>query len=336
MPVRAWPTRSLAAPIVSPCGILCYRLVIGARSGGVAVRVFVTGATGVLGQSAIVSLIAEGHQVTGLARTAEKAAIVRGLGADARPVQLFDLEQMTRALRGFDAVCNLVTHIPVAGVGMRRGSWKVSDRLRTEGSRIVATAAKEAGVRRLVQESVSLLYADGGDDWITEDALLSVTRAVEPSAVAEANAAGFASASHAPVILRFGQLVGDDKMTRWRLSQARVGRSIGVGEPHGWAHVVHPEDAGAAVAAALTTQGGVYNVGAEPVRRDEMTRVFGEVVGHPEIGFMPRLAVKVAGERLEPLTRSHRVCSDKLHEATGWKPVHHVFDPSWISTVAHR
>jgi nucleoside-diphosphate-sugar epimerase len=300
------------------------------------VRVFVTGATGVLGQSAIVSLVADGHRVTGLARTPEKASIVRDLGAEAQAVQLFDLEQMTDALRGFDAVCNLVTHMPVGRAGMRHGSWKLNDKLRTEGSRVVASAAKEAGVRRLVQESVSLLYADGGDDWITEDSLLSVTRAVEPSAVAEANAAGFESASHAPVILRFGQLVGDDKLTRWRLSQARIGRSIGLGEPLGWAHVVHPEDAGAAVAAALVTPGGVYNVGAEPVRRDEMTRVFGEAVGNPEIGFMPRLAVKVAGERLEPLTRSHRVASGKLHEATGWKPVHHLFDPSWFSAAVCR
>jgi nucleoside-diphosphate-sugar epimerase len=300
------------------------------------VRVFVTGATGALGRSATASLIAEGHSVTGLARSAEKAALVQGLGAEVSHAQLFDLEQMTDALRGFDAVCNLVTHIPVGFAGMRRGAWKVSDRLRVEGSRVVAAAAKAAGVRRLVQESVSLLYADGGDDWITEDGALSVTSAVEPAAVAEANAADFESASHAPVILRFGQLVGDDKLTRWRLSQARVGRSIGLGEPQGWAHVVHPADAGAAVAAALSTPGGVYNVGAEPVRRDEMTRVFGEVVGNPHIGFKPRLAVKVAGERLEPLTRSHRVASGKLHEATGWKPVHHVFDASWLSDLALR
>jgi nucleoside-diphosphate-sugar epimerase len=280
------------------------------------------------------ALAADGHVVTGLARSPEKAEIVRGLGADPLDVQLFDLEQMTDALYGFDAVCNLVTAVPVGRTGLRRSAWRVSDRLREEGSRVVAAAAKQAGVRRLVQESVSFLYADGGDDWITEDSPLCVTSAVEPSAVAEANAAGFASASHTCVILRFGQLVGDDRATRWRLAQARLGRAVGLGEPLGWAHVVHPDDAGAAVAAALTTPGGVYNVGAEPVRRDELVRVFGEVAGQPEVRFMPRLAVKVAGERLEPLTRSHRVSSGKLHEATGWKPVHHVLDPSWLSEVA--
>lgn len=299
-------------------------------------RVFVTGASGVLGQSSIRALVADGHDVTGLARTPDKAAALSLLGAKPIQAPLFDVDAMTEVLEGFDVVCNLVTSIPVGRAGLRRGAWKVSDRVRTEGSRVVVRAARKAGVRRLVQESVSFLYVDAGDEWITERSPLCVTQAVEPSAVAETNATSFESSSHAAVILRFGQIVGDDPMTRWRLLQARAGRSIGLGDPRGWAHLVHPEDAGTAVAAALGAPGGIYNVGAEPTRRDEMTRVFGEIVGHPEIGFLPRFFVRVAGDRLEPLTRSHRVSSDKLHEATGWKPTHHAFDPSWLGDVVAR
>jgi nucleoside-diphosphate-sugar epimerase len=300
------------------------------------VKVFVTGATGVLGHSAISALLTDGHDVAGLARNDEKAAELEAAGARPVEVQLFDPDAMAAALEGYEAVCNLVTHMPVGLSGMRRGAWKLNDRLRTEGSRIVVTAARDAGVRRIVQESVSFLYADGGDAWINETSPLSVTAAVEPSAVAESNASDFASPSRAPVILRFGQFLGDDPATRWRLAQAKSGRAIGLGNPLGWAHVVHPEDAGRAVAAALTAPAGVYNVGAEPVLRDEMTRVFGEIVGHPDVGFMPRLVVKVAGERLEPLTRSQRVSSDRFHEATGWKPLHHVFDASWLHGAASR
>src|SRR3954466_9373610 len=215
------------------------------------VRVFVTGATGVLGMSAIAALQADGHDVTGLARTGDKADVLRGVGADACAAPLFDLNALAAALDGHHAVCNLATHIPVGISGMRRGAWKVNDRLRVEGSRIVSAAARAAGVRRLVQESVSLLYADMGDEWITESSPLSVTDAVEPSAVAESNATAFASPSRAAVVLRFGALVGDDPTTRWRIAQARAGRPIGFGDPHGWMHVVHPEDAGRAVAAAI-------------------------------------------------------------------------------------
>jgi nucleoside-diphosphate-sugar epimerase len=298
------------------------------------VKVFVTGATGVLGRASVAALIDKGHEVWGIARGHDKAAELDAMGATpVVTVPFFDLDAMTDAMTGFDAVCNLVTKVPVGAAGMLPRAWKANDRLRTEGSKVVAQAAREAGVRRLVQESVSFMYADGGDEWITEDSELSVTRTVEPSAVAEANAAEFDCKSRRPIILRFGNLLGDDPRTRWWLAQARAGRPIGIGDPQGWAHVIHPEDAGTAVVAALDAPGGVFNVGADPVRRDEMNQVFAEAVGRSELGFMPKLVVKVGGERLAPWTRSHRISSAKLHEATGWKPVHDVFDTSWLSVA---
>lgn len=294
-------------------------------------KVFVTGATGVLGQSAIAALTADGHEVTGLARNTERAAVVETAGAEVSTAQLFDLEAMTAALDGFDVVCNLATSIPTGLSGFRKGAWKVNDRLRVEGSRIVVQAAKAAGVRRVVQESVSLLYADGGDEILTEASPLAVTRAVEPSAVAESNVADFEGPSRVAVILRFGQLIGDDAMTRWRLSQARSGRAIGLGDPQGWAHVLHADDAGTAVAAALLAPAGVFNVGADPVRRDELTHVFGEAVGRGDPAFLSKLVVKLAGERLELMSRSQRVSSDLFHETTGWKPRYDAFNTSWLN-----
>ena len=300
-------------------------------------KVFVTGATGVLGRFAVHALLGDGHQVTGVARGIDKARVARGAGATpAACVHLFDVEKLTEALRGFDVVCNLATHIPVGAAGLRRGSWRVNDRLRSEGSRTVAAAAEAAGVRRLVQESVSFLYTDGGEGWISETSPLSVTRALEPAAVAESNATSFASASREAVVLRFGSVVGDDPATKWLLDRARAGRPIGFGQAESWAHLVHPEDAGTAVAAALNAPGGVYNVGADPVRRGAMLGVFGEVVDRASVGFLPRLVVKMAGERLEPLARSHRISSAKLHEVTGWKPAHPVFEPRWITPPIER
>jgi len=295
------------------------------------VKVFVTGATGVLGHAAVTALLNDGHEVAGLARTEAKAAELAASGAEPVEVSFFDQAALTRSLDGFDAVANLATHFPVGVAGVRPGAWKLNDRLRVEGSKIVAQAAHDAGVRRLIQESVSFLYADGGDEWITEDSTLSVTRSLDPAAVAEANAMAFGCHSRHAVVLRFGNVVGDDPATTWRLSMARAGRPIGLGDPHGWAHVVHPEDAGAAVSAALGAPDGVYNVGAEPVRREEMSRVFAQAVGRDQIGFMPGLLVRVGGDRLAPFTRSHRVSSDRLHEATGWKPRYDTFDETWLT-----
>lgn len=299
-------------------------------------KVFVTGATGVLGRFAVHALLGDGHQVTGVARGIDKARELESAGATPAAVHLFDSEALTDVLRGFDVVCNLATHIPVGMAGIRPGAWRVNDRLRSEGSRVVALAAEAAGVRRLIQESVSFLYTDGGEEWITETSPLTVTRTLEPAAVAEANATGFSSASRESVVLRFGNLVGDDASTSWLLERARAGRPIGFGDATSWAHLVHPEDAGSAVAAALHAPGGVYNVGADPVRRGVMLSVFGEMVGQPHVGSMPRLLVKMAGERLEALARSHRIASTKLHDMTGWKPSHPVFDREWVTTPSPR
>ena len=299
-------------------------------------KVFVTGATGVLGNFAVKALLADGHEVIGLARCDENARALAAAGVTPASAHLFDVHGLTSAIDGCNAVCNLATHVPVGMTALRPGAWRVNDRLRTEGSKAVAAAATAAGVRRLVQESVSFMYADGGEEWISEDGPLSVTRAVEPAAVAEANAASFECRSRQPVVLRFGQFVGDDPTTRWTLGRAKAGHPVGLGAAASWGHVVHPEDAGAAVAAALEAPGGVYNVGAAPVRRGEMMQVIAQAVERDDVGFVPPLLVKLAGERVEPLTRSHRVSSAKLHEATGWKPIREVFDQSWLTAAATR
>lgn len=297
-------------------------------------RVFVTGATGVLGCHAVAALLAAGHEVSALARTPEKAEAVRREGATPVTVWLYDVGAMAAALEGHDAVCNLATSIPVGMAALRPSAWRANDQLRTQGSRAVAAAARAAGVRRLVQESISFCYADGGDAWITEDSPLCVTRAVEPAAVAETSALDFGCRSRDAVVLRFGNFVGDDPVTRWRLGQAKAGRPIGLGKPDSWIHVVHPFDAGAAVAAALSAPSGVYNVGAEPVRRSDLTSAFGEAAGRTSARFVPNWVVTLAGDRLEPLTRSHRVSSAALHEATGWKPRYDVFDTAWLPVAA--
>lgn len=288
-------------------------------------KVFLTGATGVMGRHAARALQAAGHDVGGLARTAEKA---RGLAAaGVRPVvgSLFDRESLVAAFRGYDAVCNLATHIPAGLAAAMPGAWRSNDRIRTEGSQAVAEAAKRAGVLRLVQESVSFLYADGGADWLDESSPLMVTRATEPAAEAETNAAAFACAHRVAVVLRFGSIVRDDPLTRWRLSHGS-----GPGDSSAWTHVVHPDDVGSAVVSALHAPDGVYNVGAEPLLRSELAEGFSGAAGDARGSYLPRMLVRFGGERVEPLTRSHRISSQRFADHTGWTPLHPRFSPRWL------
>lgn len=247
--------------------------------------------------------------------------------------ELFNLRLLADAFDGCEVVCNVATHVPVGLYGMRPGAWKVNDRIRCEGARIVSTAARMAGAGRLIQESVSYLYADGGNDWLTEASAVAVNRATEPVAIAEVAAEDFRGPGHESVVLRFGTIVGDDELTRWRLERARAGHPVGIGPPEAWTSVIHVDDVGSAVVAALGASSGLYNVGAQPVQRFELARCFGEAVGRKEWGFMSRLLQRLGGERLEPLCRSQRVSSRKLAQEVAWRPQQPAFGVDWLTEL---
>ena len=296
-------------------------------------KVAVTGATGVIGTSAVRALVAAGHDVVGLARTPDKAGLLEALGARAVSTSIFDHDGLTRMFEGSDAVCNFATHIPIGFGAVWPGAWRENDRLRTEGVQRVVDAVRAAGVRRLVQESVSFIYADNGDDWINEQSPVAITRATEPASVGESHVQDYACRSRHGVVLRFGTIVGDDELTRWMLRSDRHGRPFGVGDPESWGHVVHTDDLGPAVVAALTAPRGTYNVGAEPVRRADLVQGYADAVGQTAGQFMGPLLRRLSGTRVEPLTRSLRVDSEHFVAQTGWTPRRAKFDASWFDVV---
>ena len=297
-------------------------------------RVFVTGATGVMGRSAARTLQQAGHAVVGLARDDAKAELLRAEGVEPVRARLFDTDSLVKAFAGCTVVCNMATCAPIGMHALRSRAWRAHDRIRVEGSRSVVAAARQAGVQRVVQESVSIVYADAGEEWIDEHSPITVNRAVEPAVLAEAHAEEFGGATRDWVVLRFGAIVGDDAFTAWRLSRARSGHAIGFGDPRGWTHLVHPDDVGSAVVASLSAPSGTYNVGAQPVRRMELVDAFAQAVGRTKVGYVPRVVQRVGGERAELLTRSQRVSSDALMQAAAWKPLRTHFGIDWLTELA--
>ncbi|QLQ09704.1 MAG: NAD(P)-dependent oxidoreductase [Nocardioidaceae bacterium] len=290
-------------------------------------RVAVTGSTGVLGRSVVPALIDGGHDVIALARTTERGRIAESLGATARVGTWSDVEAFAAQLDDCDAVCNLASHVPVGYAKTMPWSRRATDALRTEGVRRVLAAARSAGIRRVIQESASCLYADGGDEWINERSSLCINRATEPISVGESLVQEFTCESRTGVVLRFGAVVcNEDQLHR----VVRTGHVIGAGSPDSWAHVVHQDDVGPAVVAALTAPSGVYNVGADPVRRAELCEIYADAIGRKHFDPMGSLLAKLSGERSEPLTRSLRVSSSSFHNHTGWIPRHPEFDVSWL------
>jgi nucleoside-diphosphate-sugar epimerase len=289
----------------------------------------VIGATGVIGTAAVATLTSAGHSVVGMARDGRKASLLEHLGAEARRTSLTDHAGLVGMLEGADVVCNLSSSVPVGLASLRPGAWRANDRLRTDGVRRVLEAAREARVRRVVQAGVSFLYADQGSAWVDEDAPLEITRATEPASVAESLVQDYCCGSRTGVVLRLATIVGDDPMTRFTLRSARNGVAVGLGAPEGWAHVIHTDDLGPAVLGALSVPSGVYNVGAEPVRRADLMEGFSQAVGRSST-FVGPLARRFGGVRMEPLARSLRVSSDLFTAHCGWSPTRARFDRSWL------
>ena len=115
-------------------------------------KVFVSGATGVVGRPAVRLLVAAGHSVTAAARGPEKAALLSSLGATPVIVDLFDPAAVRAAVAGHDAVVNLATHIPATSRAAMPGAWAENDRIRREVSRNLVDAALATGATRYVQK----------------------------------------------------------------------------------------------------------------------------------------------------------------------------------------
>jgi nucleoside-diphosphate-sugar epimerase len=308
-------------------------------------RVFLAGGTGVVGRRALPALVAAGHRVTAVARGEAKADQVRKAGGSPVAVDLFDAAAVRDAVAGHDVVVNLATAIPPLAKAARASAWALNDRIRREVSAHLVDAALAAGAERYVQESICFPYLDAGDAWIDEDAPRSDELPFAGAAVAESHAARFGAArdghaaeagSGAGVVLRFAQFYAPEAghtVAFDRVLRRRVNPWMGPADAY--VSLVHAEDAGAAVVAALGAPGGVYNVADdEPLTRAEAGRAAAARlgVGPPRALPGPLLGLLPGSAKL--LMRSQRVSNRRFREASGWAPAHPSIRSSWPTADA--
>jgi hypothetical protein len=120
------------------------------------VRVFLAGATGVIGIRLVPLLVEAGHVVAGMTRSAEKAAPLRELGAEPVVCDVFDSAALVEAVTAFapEAVMHQLTDLPDRIEDLDR--YTVSnDRIRSEGTRNLIAAAKAAGATHFVAQSIA-------------------------------------------------------------------------------------------------------------------------------------------------------------------------------------
>jgi nucleoside-diphosphate-sugar epimerase len=299
-------------------------------------RIFLTGATGVIGRRALPLLIGAGHSVTAVVRRPQSHAELVRAGATPIEVDLFAADAVRKAVAGHDAVVNLATHMPAGYRAFLPGAWAENDRIRRFASANLVDAAMATGATRFIQESFAPVYPDRGDQWIDERTPIAPVRYNRMVADAERSAERFSGSGGAGVVLRFAMFYGPDSwFTRDLIGYVRRGWAPIPGVADAYTSLVSHEDAAAAVVAALGVPPGTYNVvDDEPLRRREFFDSLAGVLGVAPPRLPPPWLKYLFGSLGEMLARSLRISNRKLRDACGWAPRYPSMREGWPAVVA--
>jgi nucleoside-diphosphate-sugar epimerase len=296
-------------------------------------RVFVAGATGAIGRPLVRDLVAAGHEVTGTTRSPAKADGLRAAGAAPVVVDALDAAALRAAVLGArpEVVVHELTDLSAPLNPRKYGEWLAgTNRLRTEATRTLIDAARDAGARRIIVQSVSFLTAPQGPPVLDESAPLM---SVGP---ASATAAMERTVGEAPgiegLVLRYGYFYGPGTSIGPGGQQAeeiRRRRLPIVGDGGGRWSLIHVEDAARATVAALDRGGtGVLNVvDDEPALMRDWVPGLARILGAKPPRRVPVwLAKRVAGAAMVTTATQARGASNaRARRSLGWAPRY----PSW-------
>jgi 2-alkyl-3-oxoalkanoate reductase len=234
-------------------------------------RVFVAGATGAIGRQLVPLLVADGHEVVAMVRSAGKVAALHAMGAQAIVADALDVEAVRAAVGRAEpeVVVHQLTAIP-ARVDPRRFAeeFSATNRLRWVGTHNLVAAAAAAGARRVVAQSIAQAYKPVGG-WIkTEqdplyDGAPPVFRDIF-DAIIELEATVLGADGIEGVALRYGNFYGPGTRFAADGSDAALVRQqrfpIAGGGPAYWSFI-HVHDAATATVQALDHgDPGIYNI----------------------------------------------------------------------------
>jgi nucleoside-diphosphate-sugar epimerase len=216
------------------------------------VRIAVLGATGVYGRHLVPRLTAAGYRVRALARRPEAAAVSAACGAELAAADIFDEASLRAGLAGCDVAINLATSLPGP---TSKGDYAKNDQLRREGTPIFVRACRDAGVPRILQQSIALTHAGGADAWADETTFHPVGRQGVAAAAISAVRTMEATIQESGLdwlVLRGGLFYGpgtgfdDDWFTRARAGKLRMPE-----EGNDYVSLVHIADMAVATVAAV-------------------------------------------------------------------------------------
>jgi nucleoside-diphosphate-sugar epimerase len=288
-------------------------------------KVFIAGASGVLGRRLVRQFVARGHAVIGQVRSPKAEIAVREAGGEPRHADLFDAQSLAQAAEGCDTVIHAATAIPVKQK-TTHPDWAMNDHIRRKGTRCLTEAAAKIGARTYLQQSIAWVARPRDEAPFTEDSPTVPEPAIQSAIDAEAIAREAGSTEGFTVSILRGGFFYDSESAHTRMIADALRKRqmpiIGGGDAV-WA-MIHTDDAASAyVLAAEKPRSGVWHiVDNELVSVRTFLKEFGARLGAPEPRRVPVwLARWLAGEQaVEYFTRSTRTTNARFRRDFGWAP----------------
>jgi len=291
-------------------------------------KIFIAGATGVLGHRVVKGLVEAGHEVWGLSRSEENEKKLKELGATPRVADLFDLQSVLAVSTEAEAVLHLATAIPKSVKPAAR-EWRMNNRIRREGTENLIEAACQHACKLYIQESATFLYGDQKSAWIDESAAIDddpieiLHSAVDmeelvQKAIKERNLPA--------IILRFGWFYAEDAVhTTNNFKLLKKSMFPVVAKGHAYWNMIHAEDAASAVLRAVEYGqdriGEIYNIcDDEPVTYRTLLEFMAHELNAPKPKTIPVTLAKIfmGKDNVRFLTASARCKNDKARDDLKW------------------
>jgi nucleoside-diphosphate-sugar epimerase len=303
-------------------------------------RVFVAGATGVIGRQLVPRLVGAGHQVHGMTRSASKQALLQELGAVPVVADALDPDQVADAVGRArpDVIVHQLTAIGPVNMRHFDRDFASTNRLRTEGTDYLLSAGQAVGVRRFVAQGVAgyAAYARAGGPVKGEEDPLDTTPPREmresQAAIRHVEEAVLGAAWTEGIVLRYGALYGPNTgmapgEQQFELIRKRKFPIVGDGGGV-WSFIQVADAAQATVAAIEHGRRGVYNVvDDDPVPVATWLPALAAELGAKRPIRVPRSVGRLfAGEAgVVIMTEVRGASNAKAKRELSWEPAH----PSW-------
>lgn len=286
-------------------------------------NVFVAGGSGTIGIPLVRALVAAGHQVTALTRSASKQDGLRALGASVAVADALNREALMAAVEAAHPthIVHQLTALPKDGP-RRPSDLVATNRLRIDGTRNLLDAAIQAGARRFVVGSFALLSARTPVVTASADDAAEAVRSMERQ-VLEATERGAIEG----IILRYGMFYGPETPSTVTMIEMVRKRWLPVirGDA-GQLPLIHVADAVSATVRALDAApaGGTYDiVDDRAVSLTEIVEAIAEYTGSAAPfrvpGWLPRL---IAPYMARMTSMRMPLSNAKAKAELGWQPTH--------------